>query len=238
VFKKFVLVVALASLPFAASGSQLPEYPFIHVSGSAFTYAIPDIGELDFEIVATDPDPGAARAVVEARIAEINALMEQQGLPGDGVEVLDLRQFIRKGDPSATTPVYEIKCGVHLTVRDLTKWRAIAGALLAKPNLDGFATSFGATGRDKIEMELTAEAIRDARRRAEAMAAGFGRKVGAVAGVTSGALKNLAGAMGLVQADAFNRANSTNPNRGERADIVNISTLKFMQPVDVIFRIK
>jgi hypothetical protein len=41
-----------------------------------------------------------------------------------------------------------------------------------------------------------------------------------------------------VQVDAFNRANSTNPNRGERADIVNISTLKFLQPVDVIFRIK
>jgi uncharacterized protein YggE len=228
----------LAFIPFTVSASQLPEYPFIHVSGSASTYAVPDIGELDFLIVAADSDPAVARATVEARLAEIRTLAEGQGLAQDDVEVRDVRQEIRKGDAATASPAYEVKCTVHLTVRDLTKWAAIAGGLLAKPNLDGFATDFGATGRDKIEMELTAEAIKDARRRAEAMAAGFGRKLGPVTGVTAGALKNLTSAMGLVQADYFNRGNSSNPKRTERSEIANITNLKFAQPVDVIFRIK
>jgi uncharacterized protein YggE len=226
----------LALAPFTVSASQLPDYPFIHVSGSAAAKVVPDIGSLDFEIIAADADPAVARATVEARIAEIQALVAEQGLPADDVSIRDVRQAIRKGEPAVTA--YEIKCSVHLKVSDLSKWRAIAGGLLAKPNLDGFSTDFGTAGREKVETELTNEAIKDARRRAEAMAAGFGRKLGPVTAVTPDSLKNLSRAMGLVPADFFNRGNATNPNRMERDQIVNITILDFAQRVDVIFRIK
>jgi uncharacterized protein YggE len=237
VFKKIAVIAGFALMPYACA-SQLPEYPFIHVTGSASTYVVPDIGELDFEVVAADADPEAARATVEARIAELSALMEQQGLPLDDVQVRDMRQQIRKTEPAAAAPAYEVKCTVHLTVRDLTKWGAIAGGLLAKPNVDNFYTDFGTSERDRIEADLTNEAISDARRRAEAMAAGFGRKLGLVTAVTAGALKNLTAAMGLVQADFANRQNSSNAKRTARSDLVNVTSMKFMQPVDVIFRIK
>jgi uncharacterized protein YggE len=238
VLKQIVLVAGLALAPYACA-SQLPEYPFIHVTGNAFTYAMPDTGELDFDIVATDADPAAARTTVEARVAEIQALMEEQGFGADDVQVRDVRQNIRKdGDAAAPAPRYDIKCTVHLNVRDLTKWSAVTGGLLAKPNLDNFSTNFGASERDKIETDLTNEAIANARRRAEGMAAGFGRKLGAVTAVTPGALKNLTGSMGLMPADFNARSNSSNANRVARGDIVNIVNMKFSQTVDVIFRIK
>jgi uncharacterized protein YggE len=235
---KLLAASLLAILPLAVSASQLPEYPFIHVSGSAYSYVIPDIGTLDFEVSAADADPAAARATVEARVAEIRALYQEQGLSPDDAEVRDVSQKIRKGDEAATAPVYVVKCIVHLTVRELVKWSAIAGGLLARQNLDNFSVSFDATARDKIEMELTGEAIKDARRRAEGMAAGFGRKVGPVTAVTAGALKNLTGAMGLVPVDFQSRRNSSDASHVARGDIVNIVSLKFSQPVDVIFRIK
>jgi uncharacterized protein YggE len=238
VLKQIVFVAGLVLAPIA-SASQLPEYPFIHVTGNAFTYAIPDTGELDFDIVATDADPAVARATVEARVAEIQALMEQQGFSADDVQVRDVRQNIRKdGDAAATAPRYDIKCTVHLNVRNLTSWSAVTGGLLAKPNLDNFSTNFGASDRDKIETDLANEAIANARRRAEAMAAGFGRKLGPVTAVSPGALKNLTGSMGLMPTDFNGRSNSSNANRVARGDIVNIVNLKFSQTVDVIFRIK
>jgi uncharacterized protein YggE len=236
--KKLLATSLLAIAPLTVSASQLPEYPFIHVSGSAFTYVIPDIGSIDFEVFAADADPAAARATVEASVAEIRALYVEQGLSPDDVEVRDVRQNIRKGDENATAPVYQVKCTVHLTVRELVKWGAIAGGLLAKQNLDNFSTSFEATARDKIEMELTVEAIKDARRRAEGMAAGFGRKLGPVTAVSPGALKNLTGAMGLVPVDYLSRRNSSDASHVARSELVNIVNLKFSQPVDVIFRIK
>lgn len=236
--KQIVLVAGLALAPYA-SASQLPEYPFIHVTGSAFTYAMPDTGELDFDIVATDADPAVARAAVEARVAEIQALMEEQGFAADDVQVRDVRQNIRKsGDAADQAQHYDIKCTVHLNVRDLTKWRAVTGGLLAKPNLDNFSTNFGASDRDKIETGLANEAVDNARKRATALAAGFGRKLGPVTAVTPGALKNLTGSMGLMPADFNGRSNSSNASRVPRGDIVNIVNMKFSQMVDVIFRIK
>jgi uncharacterized protein YggE len=235
--QKLLAVTALSLAPFAASASQLPDYPFIHVTGTAIQYVVPDIGTLDFEILASDPDPAAARSVVETRVAEVRTLLEGQGLSLDDAEVRDVRQEIRRTDHAATAPVYDLRCVVHINVRDLSKWRALAGGLLAMPNLDGFSTAFDASGRDKVDMDLAADAIRDARRRGEAMAAGFGRKLGPLMAVTAGSLKNLGSAMGLVRED-FTYRREASAQKVDRGDILNVVVLKLAQPVDVIFRIK
>lgn len=235
--KKIAIISAFALAPLAASASQLPGYPFIHVSGSAAQYVIPDIGTIDFEVLASDADPAAARAVVETRVAEVRALAEGQGLAVDDVEVRDVRQEIRKDTP-ATAPVYDLRCVVHLNVRDLSKWGALAGGLAGKPNLDAFSTAFDTSEREKIEMELAARAVRDARRRGEVIAAGFGRKLGPVTAVTGGALKNLGNAMGLVPAMFYARGNEQKVQRVDPRELVNIIAFPLAQSVDVIFRIK
>jgi uncharacterized protein YggE len=236
--KKSILLAALLFAPIAAFASQLPEYPFIHVTGSATQYVIPDLGELDFEIVANDTDPAQARATVEARVAEIQALVQEQGLPADDVGVRDTRQTIRKNEGTDAAPVYQVRCAIHLNVRDLTKWRPIAEGLLGKANLDNFATDFSPAERAQVEMMLTNEAIKEARKHAEAIAGGFGRKLGAVTGVTTGSLKNLTNAMGLYPSDFVNRSRGGGGNRMDKADIVNIVPQRYSASVDIIFRIK
>ena len=234
--KKLAILAMFASTAALASASQLPDYPFIHANGAAATYVLPDIGEIDFEVSAFDPDPEAARAVVEARLAAIRTLMEEQGVPAGDMEARDVRKEIRKGDPNATVPMYDIKCTLHITVRMLANWRAIVLPLLNMPNLDSFATDFGSSEKEKIEMKLMAEAIANARRKAEAMAAGLGRKLGPASAVSSGSLKNLGNAMGLVPADFFGRAGQR--EQLSRKDFLSVDMLKMAQSVDVIFRIK
>jgi uncharacterized protein YggE len=236
--KKTILLGALLLAPLAAFASELPGYPFIHVTGNAAQYVIPDVGELDFEVVASDTDPAAARTVVETRVTEIQALLQEQGLAADDVTVRDTRQTIRKGEGTPSEPVYQIRTAVHVIVSNLTKWRSVADALLAKPNLDNFMVDFSPGDREAVETALTNEAIKDASKRAAAIAAGFGRKLGPVSGVSTGALKNLTNAMGLVTADLRTNSRSSSATRVEKADIVNIVPMRFSQSVDVIFRIK
>lgn len=231
--KKPILLLAFLFVPLAASASQLPEYPFIHITGSAVQFVPAELGELDFEVVANDADPAKARATVEERLAQIQALVQEQGLPADDVMVRDVRQNIKEG-----SQVYTVRCSIHLNVRDLGKWQAIAGGLVGMENLDNFATDFAPADKQQVEMDLTNEAIKDARKHAEAMALGFGRKLGQVSGVTTGALKNLTNAMGLYPTDFLNRARGGNPKRVEKSDIVGITMLRFAVAVDVIFRIK
>ena len=230
------LAFAVALLPFAAHASNLPEYPFIHAAGEGYLMVVPDMGEIDFDISAYDPDPAAAVAVVQARAAEVHALLAGEGASAD---VRDMRKEMRKSanpDPAAA-PDYDIRSAVHIVVRDLGKWRPIMQALLEMKNIDHMSTTFSKTDRLKVEQELTAVAVKDAQRRAENMAAGFGKKLGAVAAVSSGQLRNLTGAVGLMPGDFYKGTAGVAPPNPDK-DFLSIDVLKWSQTVDMLFRIK
>ena len=231
---KLVLASLLAWLPLSAVAADLPAYPFIHVSAYGSAVMMPDVGTVEFEIAAHNADPELALKTVQERIDEIRALMQQLGLPEADLEMRDIRREMSK-----TEPVYELRSSVKLTVRNLANWKTLVQPLLDKPNLDGFMTGFDSSERAKVELELMGDAIRMARRKADSVAAGFGRKVGAVAGVSTSELKNLSRAMNLSPVEFNNyRGNQERPAPADRAELVTVTTIKLQQPVDVIFRIK
>jgi uncharacterized protein len=237
-FKIAVLIAALAAFPCSAVASDLPAYPFVHASGTGATSVMPDLGEIDFEIIVNDTDPAAARSVVETRIAQIRALAEGLGVPAEDVEIRDIRKDLKKGaDAAAAVPSYDLRSGVHIKVADLFKWAGLVGPLVDMPNLDGFASSFDTTEREKVEMELVAQAMSTARRKAAAMAKGAGMKLGAVTAVTLGDLKNLSRAMGLAPNDMRYSGSGTR-SAYNRKDLLAIDIIKLAQPVDMIFRLK
>jgi uncharacterized protein YggE len=236
--KKIIAAAALVLVPFAVHASPLPDYPFIHVSGNGSTYFPPDTGEIDFEVSAYDPEPEAARKVVETRAAEVRALVTSLGLADADVEIRDIRKEFRKpeqGQPDALN--YDIKCSVHIKVRDLAKWKELVSPLLGMPNLAGFMIGFDTTQREKVEAELTAQAIKTAQRKAEAIAAGFGRKLGPVNAVSTGELKNVSRAMGLAASDPYRSRSAANTSYN-RDGMLMIPMVTLAQSVDVIFRIK
>lgn len=233
-----LLALILAAAAASAAAATIPAYPFVHVSGSAFVGVMPDIAALDFEIVAVDADPAAARAVIETRVAELHALMAQLGLDPADAHVREVRQGLRKTERAGAATQYELRCDVHVNVRDVASWPALAGGLFGKPNLDGFASSFDLSTMDQVTDELTGQAIGDARRRAEVMAGGFGRRVGAVMGATPDTLKNLSTAMGLERGD-FRSERGGRETRADvsREELLLVQPLKLRQSVDVIFRL-
>jgi uncharacterized protein YggE len=237
--KKIVVAAALVFVPFAASASQLPDYPFIHASGNGVVYVAPDVGEIDFEISAHQADPEAARQVVEARIAEVRALVAALALPEADVQIRDVRKDMRKGETAQAGVIeYDIKCGVHIKVADISKWKALVSPLINMANVDGFMTGFDTSKREQFEAELTGEAIKSARRKAEAMAAGLGRKLGPVSGVSSGDLKNVTRAMGMAASEPTRFTRDVGRNEYDRDSLLLVTIMKLSQSVDVIFRIK
>ena len=237
--KKVIAGAVLALVTFTASASQLPDYPFIHAGGSGFVYVQPDVGEIDFEISAHDADPAAARKVVEGRVAEVRALVAGLALPEGDVEIRDVRKDLRKGEPTQPGVVqYDVKCSVHIKVRDIAKWKTLVSPLIDMPNLDGFMTGYDVSKREEVEVELTGEAIKSARRKAEAIAAGFGRKLGSVGGVSTGDLKNMTRAMGMAANEPARFTRATGRSEYDRDGLLMVTMIKMSQSVDVIFRIK
>ena len=236
--KKILLASLFALVPFAAGAAELPAYPFIHVSGYGAAVVMPDVGTVEFEIAAQDADPAIALATVQARIDDIRALMQQLGVAEADLEMRDIRREIKKTEQPGA-PIHDLRCSVKLTVHNLSNWKKMVQPLLDKPNLDGFMTGFDSSEREKVEIELMSDAIKMARRKADGVAAGLGRKVGAVSGVSTGELKNLTGAMNLSPSEFNNyRGNQERRPPADRAELVTVTSIKLQQPVDVIFRIK
>jgi uncharacterized protein YggE len=237
--KKIIAIATLVLVPFAAAAGQLPDYPFIHANGSSWAYVPPDVGEIDFEIWGGHTNPEAARQLVEERIAEVRALLASVGLPAADIEIRDVRKEMRKGEQVGGLAQYDIKCGVHIKVADLSKWKPLVSGLLNMANLDGFMTGFDTSRRAQVDAELIGEAIKVARGKAEAMAAGFGRKLGAVGGVSPGELKNLTRAMGMAASDPAARfTRAVGKSEYDRDSLLMINIIKMSQSVDVIFKIK
>lgn len=234
--KPLALMLALAAaLPSSAQASPLPGYPFVHVSADATRYTTPNIGALDFLVTALDADPGQARDTIETRLAEVRALLQEQGIALEDLETRDVRREPGRNAAGEPTP-QELRVSVHLIVRDLSKWRAVVAPLLDKPNLNSFSTSFDLVERDQVEAELMADALRDARRRAEIIAKGARRKLGPVTGVTPAGVKNLGAALGLVRTDFSLQRGK--PAQVSARDFLQVDAIKLMQPIDVVFRLE
>lgn len=237
-FKRLTLALALTAALLPATAAEFPDYPFIHTSGSGYANVAPDLGEIDFEIVAFDPSPELARQAVEARIVAIRAVLDGAGVTATDIDVRDLRRELRKADPNQPGLVqYDIKCAVHIKITELSKWKAVVGPLIGMDNLDGFLVGFDSSRREQIEGELTADALKAARRRAEVIAAGIGRKLGLASAVSTGDLKNVTRAVGLggVQPAAYRNPVRSDP---DREGLLMVVPMKLSQSVDVIYRLK
>lgn len=219
----------MAATPSMAA--DLPTYPFIHVSAAANLNVMPDIGEIDFEIVSEDADPETAWKLVVERLDAGKALFAQFGVAAQDVSVQDITRRYRKL-PDGSTGALETRCAVHVTVRDLKNWTPLVQQLMAMRNLESFAVAFSRSDREQIEADLLKEALAAARVKGQIVAKGIGARLGAANGVSMGALKNLSNSMGLATEGQTYRDVAPNP-----PDMTLVAAQRYVQGVDVVYRI-
>jgi len=239
------MAVAALSLPAGpALASPIPDYPFAHVNGSSYRVEMPDIASLDFQVVAEGTDPAAARATIDARMAEVRELMQRLSIDDEDMQVREVRQGLRKQPAADGQAVYELSCDVKINLRNVANWPALAGGLLGKPNLDSFAADFDLSTMNKVTDEMVAEAVVDARHQAEVMATAAGRRLGPAMAMTSDAIKKLGTNLGL-ERDEFRgeRRQARRPANQSAAEIdrdvfIMVQALKLRQSVDMVYRLE
>lgn len=235
--RKFAAALALAAFGLNVHAADIPAYPFVHVDGSAEVRINPDTGEFDVEVSTMDTDPDAAWKTIEARLAEIRAVLAQHGIAPADYVVQDIARRVRKGDAPTpgVPPVIETTAAVHVTVRDLSKWAAIVEPLAKMQNVAAFAVVFSHTDQEKIKDALMAEALADARRKAALVARGVGRKLGQASGVATSPLKNMSNTFGFAVDYPLGRGARAAP---DAVDYTLVAAIRYAQDVDVIFRLQ
>jgi uncharacterized protein YggE len=217
----------------AGFASQLPDYPFVHVSGIAYVRAIPDMADISFEVHVAGQDAESALATATEKLNEIKTTLSQQGVVEADMEFRDLKKEI-KGTEAA--PAHELNYSAFIKIRDLSQWQALMQSLLKLPNIDRLEAGFDSTQRDKIELELSAEAAKDAQRRATVMAAALGKKLAGVAALSDGHLRNIGSAIGLVSSNSH--TSEVERRETMATELLMIPLMKLQASVDAVFKIK
>lgn len=236
--KRFAAFLLLAATALPGMAADLPNHPFIHVSASAEFYIMPDIGEIDIDIVSLDPDPDAAWKLVNERLEASRALFAQHGVAPEDVAVQDIVRRPRKVEvlPEGQPMPMDTRVTLHVTVRDIAQWTPLMRALVVMKDIESLAVSFNRSDRDKIENDLLAEALGKARLKAQNIAKGVGARLGAATGVSVMPLRNLSNAMGMAS-DPYARAIGDRRAPPKGADMAMVQAMRLAQAADVIYRI-
>jgi len=237
--KRFAAALLLAASAIPAlpgMAADLPNHPFIHVSATADQYMMPDVGEIDIDIVSLEPDADAAWKLVNERLEASRALFAQHGVAPEDVFVQDVVRRPRKIEvlPEGQPMPMETRVAMHITVRDLGQWTPLMRALIVTKDIESLSVAFNRSDREQVESELLQQAIGMAKKKAQDIARGIGGKLGPATGVAIGPIKNLSNAMGMAN-DA--NARSGGPRTPKRADMALVQSMRLYQAVDVIYRI-
>lgn len=148
----------------------------------------PDTALIDLGVSSRGGDAPTVMDVVNASVSKVFAALarshvSQADIESSGLERMVDRSLIARPDAA---PVYVISRHLKIRIRDLTTWSTLMSDLARMKNIDGLSTDFQTTRRQAIEAELELKAAHDAEAKAKAtsVAVSFGRKLGAVMGIS------------------------------------------------------
>lgn len=222
-----------------AHGSSIPDFPFVSAMGQAEKEVPPDTAKMTFYVKAFHEVSSNAVAKVTERSIEVINFLGKQGFGKGSLVTYELsKNEVRERKEYQELKVLgnEATRRFELTFDDIAKYDLVARTLFKTDDVSDITTRFGRKDQKEIEAALLAEACADAKRSASAMAAGFGKTIGAVHCISKQGFGNIGVVFGL-GADAYDdggiMACMSEPD--EDTFLFIPATIKFQNQVSVLF---
>lgn len=188
---KLALAVAVFLTPAAALADPPAASHTIFTTGYGEILVAPDQATIDIGVIAAAPSAEAALHSDSAKMARVVAAIKGQGIEEASIQTSEfsidaVHPKLANGevDESRTTG-YSVTNKVTVLVHDLTKVAAIVDAALTAGANASNAVSFDVKDHRRYDDQAMAAAVRDARHRAEIMAAPEHATVGGVLTMSS-----------------------------------------------------
>lgn len=187
---KFLASMILGLIVSVGASAQMAPNTIL-ASGSARLFAKPDVANIDIGVITSAATTSPALYANSAKMAKVVAAIRALGVPNTDIKTSDfsvqaLHPMGRQGmaDESKTTG-YDVLNKISVTVNDFSNvGEIIDAAAQAGANLTN-SISFDLKDRAAVDDQALADAIRDARHKAEVMAAAENEKVGKMIAATN-----------------------------------------------------
>lgn len=180
--KTLLLYAGLVLAASPAMAQSVAGAPFLAVHGSSRIEIVPDIFPVQVEIADVGMQISKSQALVEELTRGMLAQARKQGLDDAGIRVGDLR--ISPQDEYEQAAQKQVFRGNRyertLTFRfhSLADVKAFVAAAPSGKQVQVSTLAFESSSEDEVRRKLLAGAISDARKTADALAAGIGQRVG------------------------------------------------------------
>ncbi len=232
----FAVIVCLTC---NANAADLPNFPFLHVTGTA-TRALPaNMAELDFELTELTSNPQLSFEQLVKDSEEISSQLVALGVAAEDIQAAQIRRYISPVeylDTPENQQKFRLIRNFHVVVRQLDQWNSIISRLTEKTYLGNFNVAFGRNDLNLIQTELIQLAALDAKQQAQDMAAAFSVKLGAPNAISRSALSSLSSELGVTGQVKLQAARIE--NKPITRDFSVPAELKYQQLVNVIYRLK
>jgi uncharacterized protein YggE len=183
-----VLAGALAPRTYLATNGatdQTPEHT-ISVAGTGKVTVVPDMATIHLGVVTERPTAKDARAAAADSMTKVVAAIKALGIPDKDIATASVSLNPVYDYPTNAAPHirgYQLQNTVTVTVRDLDKLSSVIDDSVAAgaTSVDGIA--FDVADRPAAEARARDAAVKDAKAKADSLAAGLGVRINGVASV-------------------------------------------------------
>lgn len=179
--RTFLIPLLLAGLTAGAVHAEQGRPRTITVYGDAATTVTPDQVVWRLNVMARDQKLDAATSKVTGIVAEAQEIAKTFELEEENVQIgrvsVGMRYETKDGRETGKLNYYEVSQGLTVVQKDLGRYDELRVALTAVPGLQ-VDQNFRAAGADSLREVMRLDALRDAMRKAAALAEIAGAKLG------------------------------------------------------------
>lgn len=178
VLTALLLTSALAPTLMAqvSPAAQLPA--LVTVTGEHEATYVPDEVSFSFNVQTESEDLAAAKRDNAATVAELLAYLKSAGVAERDIQTRYLNVSTRYRDPNRVQPRYTADQYVSVELRDVSRFDEVNSGLLERGVTGINGPNFGYSKLEDLRAEVRIAAVKDARDKAEALAAALGQRVG------------------------------------------------------------
>lgn len=184
-----VVVLALGAAPTLAQSNSEP-LPTISVTGTGQAFGAPDIAFVNLGADRVEPTVGAAVEGANQVLNAIVSALSGLGIAPEDIQTTGYNLFPEdRYDPTtgqSTGRNYRAILNITVTVRDISQVSAVLTSALEAGATTINGLNFSIEDVAALEQQARAQAIADARERAEQLAAAFGVTLGAPVTISEG----------------------------------------------------
>lgn len=192
VFAGLATLILLVALPLGAAQAEDRPARTVGVQGSGMASAVPDIAQVTLGVTTADATAQRAIAANGGAVTRIFDYLKGAGVADTDIQTAGLSvgprfRDRRTGEPQAPEITgYVVRNQVRVTVRDLTALGAVLDGVIVAGANEVAGISFDVAERERLSQEALADAVKNARARAQVLAEAAGVTLGPVIEITEG----------------------------------------------------